>query len=343
MAAALGTCAALFLLVLASGRWCLARVEREYADGGLLSVGTVWLVWIVYGLELALVVIPAVGAWGSLPGPPLLWRTLGLPLVVLGLSFAAWGAISFHSLRRMNGRDTSELVTTGAYRFSRNPQNVGIAAALLGVALLGPSSVALAATALFCGMFRIYLSVEERFLESTYGDRYRAYRAATHRYLGARSVRLQKRRQPADRLPESSNTMKQRRHSVGMLAGAIAMLLTGSFAGVPGLVLCVGSNGHRAIELEHRATECPALAGSRGASGTSLQAPGACLDIPAAGTGPTTPSCFEVDRALPPLVTRMAPIGEPTPPIEPRLWEPTAARAGPPNLALHLTSTILLV
>jgi protein-S-isoprenylcysteine O-methyltransferase Ste14 len=181
--------AALFVLILGVGRWCQVRVEREYAGGGLLSLGTVWIVWILYALQIALVVAPALGAWGSLPGPARLWRTLGSLLVAVGLAFGAWGAASFRSLRRMNGRDTSELITSGAYRFSRNPQNVGIGVALVGAALLGPSSVALAAAVLFWVMFRIYVPIEERFLESTYGERYRTYRANSHRFFGLPGLR----------------------------------------------------------------------------------------------------------------------------------------------------------
>lgn len=180
--------AALFVLVLAVGRWCQIRVEREYANGGLLSVGTVWLVWLIYALQIAFVAVPAIGAWGSLPGPPFLWRLIGCLLVGVGLVFATWGVASFHSFRRMNGRDTGELIISGAYRYSRNPQNVGLGGALVGLALLGPSSVALAAAALFWLMFRAYVPSEERFLESTYGEGYRAYRASGHRYLGLPSV-----------------------------------------------------------------------------------------------------------------------------------------------------------
>lgn len=181
--------AVLFVVILGVGRWCQVRVEREYAGGGLLSVGTVWLVWILYALQIALVAAPALGAWASLPGPAPFWRTVGSLLVAAGLAFGAWGAASFRSLRRMNGRDTSELITGGAYRYSRNPQNVGIGVALVGVALLGPSSVALAAAALFWVMFRSYVPIEERFLESTYGERYRAYRANSHRFFGLPGLR----------------------------------------------------------------------------------------------------------------------------------------------------------
>jgi protein-S-isoprenylcysteine O-methyltransferase Ste14 len=177
-------CAALLVLILAIGLWCQVRVTREYVGEGLLSIPTVWLVWILYALQIGLVAIPALDAWGPVPGPPLLWRALGSSLVALGLALAAWGVASFHSLRRMNGRDTSALVTGGAYRYSRNPQNAGIGIALVGGALLGPSSVALAAAALFWLMFRAYVPTEERFLEATYGERYRRYRAHSHRFIG---------------------------------------------------------------------------------------------------------------------------------------------------------------
>lgn len=137
--------------------------------------------------------------------------------------------------------------------------------------------------------------------------------------------------------------MSQRRYGTRLLVAAIATLLTGSLAGAPELVLCLGADGHRAIELEHDGTECPAIARTQGATGVSVWAPTECFDIPAAGSGPTTPSSFEAGRGLTPPVALLAVCLEAPRRSRESLPAPTGARTARPNLALHLNSTVLLV
>ena len=148
-----------------------------------LSPLTVVLVWGVYSLQFVLVMIPALGSWVPFSAPAAM-SALGGLLVIAGLSLCTWGIASFHSFRRMNGMDTSKLITTGAYRYSRNPQNVGPGLLFLGIAVMGKSLIALLAAMLFWAIFRRYVPAEERFLESIYGDSYRTYRAHSHRYFG---------------------------------------------------------------------------------------------------------------------------------------------------------------
>jgi len=128
-----------------------------------------------------------------------------------------------------------------------------------------------------------------------------------------------------------------------LLGAALVALLTGSLAGASGLVLCVGTDGHRAVELEHAGTECPTLASSQSGTGISLQTPAECFDLPAAGSGPTVPPSSDPERVPMPPMAFLAVRLEPAAGIETQLLASTDARAGPPSLALHLTSTVLLV
>lgn len=112
---------------------------------------------------------------------------VGVALAGLGLVIDLAGVISMGSLARMNGQDPDRLITEGAFRFSRNPQNVGIAIAGVGVALLGDSGLALALVAASIVVFRIYLVFEEAHLELVFGEEFRRYKAETPRWLGTAS------------------------------------------------------------------------------------------------------------------------------------------------------------
>lgn len=76
------------------------------------------------------------------------------------------------------------LVTSGPYRFSRNPGYLGMALAFAGISLM--SSAAWSLVALVPTLAVIELGVihrEERYLERAFGEEYRAYRTRVRRWL----------------------------------------------------------------------------------------------------------------------------------------------------------------
>lgn len=105
--------------------------------------------------------------------------------------------------------------------------------------------------------------------------------------------------------------MIQRHGHRRLLATALAVLLTSSFASASSYVLCLGADGHRGIELAHPAAECPTVASEDAASDfsvspsisvpVSLQPPSDCLDLPA-GTGPFRLAAADAEQVpAPPL------------------------------------------
>ena len=93
--------------------------------------------------------------------------------------------IEFQSLRRISGGDTSRLVTTGIYQWSRNPQYVGWPLTLLGIALMGRSALAFLFTAVFMIALHLYtIWMEEPYLEQIFGEPYQSYKLKTARYIG---------------------------------------------------------------------------------------------------------------------------------------------------------------
>jgi len=93
------------------------------------------------------------------------------------------------SLRRRRtstsaGETPSELVTGGAFRFSRNPYYLASAGLLLGVATLTGSLLALLPPAVYVLVLnRFVIPVEERKLLDQFGDDYQQYRGSVGRWL----------------------------------------------------------------------------------------------------------------------------------------------------------------
>lgn len=162
----------------------IARVRREYECGGVLSEPTVVAVWVLYAAIVIVVVLAAgFGVWHvGLPGG--LAVALGAALLAAGIALEAWGLASMASFRRMSGMQPDRLITGGAFRISRNPQNVGVGLALAGIALLGNSGLALLVMAGFWLIFRVYVGSEEKHLARAFGSEYERYRQQTSRFLG---------------------------------------------------------------------------------------------------------------------------------------------------------------
>jgi protein-S-isoprenylcysteine O-methyltransferase Ste14 len=111
---------------------------------------------------------------------------LGSVLFATGAAIAAWGWLIFHKARTTTipGRASSKLITTGPYRFSRNPMYVGLIVAYLGEAgllhqiwpvVLLPFSI--------CYITWIVIPVEEARLNDVFGLEYRAYCAKVRRWI----------------------------------------------------------------------------------------------------------------------------------------------------------------
>jgi len=109
----------------------------------------------------------------------------GLVLFIIGIIILPMGMIEFRSLRRSTGQYISRLITTGIYRWSRNPQFVGWFLMLLGISLTGRSGFAFALTGVFVIVIYLYtILLAEPYLESLYGEEYRLFKKRTARWVG---------------------------------------------------------------------------------------------------------------------------------------------------------------
>ena len=123
---------------------------------------------------------------GTVNGPYLPF--LAYACFVLGSLLILPAAISFFSIKTTVDprvpQKTRHLVTTGLYRFSRNPMYLGMAIILIGLSVLLGNWLCLALVAMFIlyvGHFQIRL--EERALLAHFGSEYQHYCQQVRRWL----------------------------------------------------------------------------------------------------------------------------------------------------------------
>ena len=83
-------------------------------------------------------------------------------------------------------KDKTELVTTGIYRYSRNPAFLGFDLQYVGVLLMYGNLLTLGFSVFAMVMLHLQILQEERFLTNVFGAPYQEYRSHVCRYLGRR-------------------------------------------------------------------------------------------------------------------------------------------------------------
>ena len=110
----------------------------------------------------------------------------GAFLLATGATMIAWSRRAFQAAGTpiKPFSESTALIRHGLYRWSRNPMYVGAVLLLTGVAiLLGSLAPLLVVVAFFAILQEGFVRQEERLLERTFGEPYRAYRRSVRRWL----------------------------------------------------------------------------------------------------------------------------------------------------------------
>jgi protein-S-isoprenylcysteine O-methyltransferase Ste14 len=177
---------ALTFALLALADYTISRVKRDFELHGRILPSTSVFVYSIYPFHLALVAYSALRSLWALPLSSAVAIVTGVALILVGTWLFLAGARRFRSFGHVSGTETDGLITSGVYRWSRNPQYVGWGLFLFGVAMLGRSALGLLLAGLFWPGIHLYLTrVEEPHLEAVFDKPYQRYRENTPRYLGA--------------------------------------------------------------------------------------------------------------------------------------------------------------
>ena len=152
---------------------------------GRLKLGVVVVLELAWmSASVAFVVNPTLMSWSALPLPALLrWTGVGVILAIFSLPLSAFFSLGKNYSGSVVIKDSHTLVTSGPYRWIRNP----IYTSYFGLAL----SLFLLTTNWFIGLVLLALSIllasrvegEEALLLERFGDEYQAYMQRTGRFL----------------------------------------------------------------------------------------------------------------------------------------------------------------
>lgn len=109
----------------------------------------------------------------------------GCIVLVLALTMSLWALYTMKNSWRVGiteGQQT-ELVTTGIYRFSRNPYFASYGLLFVGVLFVYPSIILMITAVSQMIIFHRMILVEEQFLLAAHGDVYLKYKRSVGRYF----------------------------------------------------------------------------------------------------------------------------------------------------------------
>ena len=147
---------------------------RAMADGQTyLIILLILSIWMSFALPISAVLYAPYTYFGAV-------------IIGFGLAVAFWGRSLF-----VKGKTTlspyelpTSLVTDGPFRISRNPMYLGMAAILLGAAVMLGTLVAFASPVLFVMIIGAsFIPNEEQKLEKIFGERYRKYKKKVRRWI----------------------------------------------------------------------------------------------------------------------------------------------------------------
>jgi protein-S-isoprenylcysteine O-methyltransferase Ste14 len=117
---------------------------------------------------------------------PSAWNLLGLVPLLLGI----WMNLSADRAFKQAGttvkpfEESDSLIQGGVYRFSRNPMYLGFVGILLGISFLLRSVSPYLVVVVFAVLIDVmFIKVEERMLETKFGDEWGRYRSRVRKWI----------------------------------------------------------------------------------------------------------------------------------------------------------------
>ena len=119
-------------------------------------------------------------------GVPPPYNYLGVLPIVVGALMVIWAANFFSKVGTTIKpfRQSTQLVTRGLYKYTRNPMYLGMAFILIGIAICLGKIAPFFIIPLFIGLIQQnFIRMEEKALQDTFGDEYAEYKKRARRWI----------------------------------------------------------------------------------------------------------------------------------------------------------------
>lgn len=175
----------LFGIVSTYRRKAQAGRQIDYSkEGGPMFVALRLGGLLLWGYCLLYVVYPRVLSWSFFEVPPALrWAGTALAIALVPLVVSAQRSLGRNVSPTVITHEDHELVTSGPYRWVRNPLYTAGGSLFMSLGLVSASWFLIAVAALAFSLIRLRLPKEEAELEARFGQEYRDYARRTGRFL----------------------------------------------------------------------------------------------------------------------------------------------------------------
>lgn len=148
------------------------------------SAGVLFVLALVAGVLGPLSALAGLDPVTGLSGSTLQWVGVGLAVAGVGATFVTQLDMGASWRIGVDATETTELVTTGAFRWVRNPIFTAMAATGLGLTLMVPNAVALTGFVMLVVALQLQVRVvEEPYLRATHGSAYAIYASTAGRFI----------------------------------------------------------------------------------------------------------------------------------------------------------------
>jgi protein-S-isoprenylcysteine O-methyltransferase Ste14 len=176
-----------FLLLVGSFLAFRVFVRRDYQRKGRLTLFSSFLELLIWALYMSFPYTYNPPDWPwfwsqDTQVSSVLW-VLGFASVTIGLVLT-FITMFWFGLRRAFGLEVNELIRTGPYRVTRNPQIMGGSLLVIGSAMQRPSWYGLGWAILYGAIAHMMVLTKEEHLRNTRGEEYERYCQRVPRYLG---------------------------------------------------------------------------------------------------------------------------------------------------------------
>lgn len=173
------------VILLVLGIYIWWGIGKFYSRGETIPIQIAIAIWFLHIVHHLLIILSSLWNIWPLPIDKSITIIGGLIMFIIGIVITSVGLIKFRSFRRAAGLLTSKLIITGIYRWSRNPQQLGLYILLFGISFMGYSGFAILFTIIFIVYMHLYIIfLEEPYLELVFGEKYRLYKSRAARYIG---------------------------------------------------------------------------------------------------------------------------------------------------------------
>jgi protein-S-isoprenylcysteine O-methyltransferase Ste14 len=144
-----------------------------------------YYVWVFYTIGALGVPVIGILDWGSLGFRHLVLTLIGAVALLVAVPLGEWGVrtLNVHQTLGLSGT----MLTTGPYRYTRNPQYVAEILIYIGVILVTKSLFAVVIGVIMMSWFFMAPLAEEPWLIQQFGREYEQYRKNVPRFIGLRS------------------------------------------------------------------------------------------------------------------------------------------------------------